>query len=137
MTPKRTDRAAVAKSKFSDYAAVAENFYSGADLAKEFEYWNAAGVLIVHAAIAYTDAVTIKIGAVKSRGEDHLSAVDLLRMVVALDDRGQKAVTQFLRILEHKNRVSYSGEIYVKDDIDKLWKHLERYRSWARIVLEI
>ena len=59
MTPRFTKRVPVPKSRKSDYAGVAGNFYDGANVAREFEYWNAAGLLIIHAAIAYTDAVTI------------------------------------------------------------------------------
>ncbi|MCG2726610.1 MAG: hypothetical protein L6420_10275 [Elusimicrobia bacterium] len=70
MTPRRHCRVSVPRSKNSDYARVAENFYHGAETAKEFEYWNAAGVLIIHAAIAYADAITIKFGGVKNKGED-------------------------------------------------------------------
>jgi hypothetical protein len=46
-------------------------------MAVEFQYWNAAGVLLVHAAIALTDALTVKIGGAKSTGEDHMLAADL------------------------------------------------------------
>ena len=74
MTPRMSRRASVLRTKYHDYMKVADNFRSGAELAKEFEYWNAAGVLIIHAAIAYTDAITIKVGGVKSQGEDHKRA---------------------------------------------------------------
>jgi hypothetical protein len=56
---------------------VAENFAQAAAMAVEFQYWNAAGVLLVHSAIALTDALTVKIGGVKSTGEDHMLAADL------------------------------------------------------------
>ena len=43
-----------------DFVTVAENFKDGAELAYEFGYFNAAGVLIVHSAIALADSITIK-----------------------------------------------------------------------------
>jgi len=43
MTPRRHRRVSVPKSKKSDYIRVAENFYKGAEAAKEFDYSNAAG----------------------------------------------------------------------------------------------
>lgn len=115
---------------------VAGNFYAGADVAREFEYWNAAGVLIVHAAIAYTDALTIKFGGVRSKGEEHMAAVELLRQVMALDVEGQAGVRHLERIINEKNRVSYEGEIYSKKDVEALWKHLLRYRAWALSKIE-
>ncbi|MFC1522883.1 hypothetical protein ACFL6Y_10790 [Elusimicrobiota bacterium] len=131
MSPKRSQRISVPRSKSKDYLKVAENFHSGAEVAKVYDYWNAAGVLIVHAAIAYSDAITIKVGGVKSRGEDHIAAVDLLESVVVLDETGKKAMRHLVRIIEHKNLVSYSGEIYSREDVEKLWKHLERFKTWV------
>ena len=69
MSPRRSKRASIPRSKYQDYVRVAESFCAGAEAAKAFEYWNAAGVLIVHAAIAYSDAMTIKIGGMKSQGD--------------------------------------------------------------------
>jgi cobyrinic acid a,c-diamide synthase len=114
---------------------IAENFIQAAEVAKEFEYWNAAGVLIVHAAIALTDAVTVKVGGVKSVGEDHSLAGDLLQEVVAVDNEGKKAIGHLRLILEEKTLVSYSGRIYRHEDIRRMARHLERYRGWARQVL--
>jgi hypothetical protein len=135
MTPRMNKRSSVPRSKYHDYLKVADNFYNGADTAKAFEYWNAAGVLIIHAAIAYTDALTIKVGGVKSQGDDHMAAVDLLREVVTLDQDGQKALNHLGRMIQQKNVVSYNGEIYTRNDVDKLWKQLERYKAWALTVL--
>ena len=131
MTPRRHRHVSVPKSKKSDYARVAGNFHKGAELAKEFEYCNAAGLLIVHAAIAYTDALTIKFGGVKSKGEDHMAAVDLLRQVVMLDGPGEAGARHREKIINEKNRVSYEGEVCTKKDVDNLWKHLLRYQAWA------
>lgn len=136
MTPRRQRRVSVPRYRKSDYARVAENFYRGAELAREFEYWNAAGVLIVHSAIAYTDAITIKFGGVKSKGEEHMAAENLLRQVVVLDEQGNRAVRHFERMIHEKNRVSYEGEVYMRKDIDTLWKYLDRYRTWATSMLE-
>lgn len=134
---RKTKRVAVPREKFQDYARVADNFRAGAETAMAFEYWNAAGVLIIHAAIAYSDALTIKVGGLKSQGEDHMDAVDLVRQVVALDKSGEGALNHLWRMIQEKNVVSYHGEIYARQDVDKLWKHLERYRQWAVSILGI
>jgi len=135
MTPRLNKRTSVPHSKHQDYRKVADNFSSGAEAAKAFDYWNAAGVLIIHAAIAYTDAITIKVGGVKSQGDDHMAAVDLVREVVALDEKGEKALNHLWRMIQEKNVVSYNGELYARQDIEKLWKHLERYKVWALTML--
>ena len=135
MTPRMSRRVSVSRSKTHDYVKVADNFYAGAEAAREFEYWNAAGVLIIHAAIAYTDAITIKVGGVKSQGEDHMAAVDLLKEIVVSREDDQRAVNHLARMLEQKNLVSYSGEVYTRADIEKLWKQMERYKGWALFAL--
>ncbi len=128
-------RVAVERSKAADYRKVAQNFFDGASLAREFEYWNAAGVLIVHAAIAWADAIAIKMGGVKSRGADHHDTIALLEELVAGDSHNTKAMQHLRRIIDHKNAVSYSGEIYDRADIEQLWKLAGRFRDWALEIL--
>lgn len=43
MAPRRTQRIAVHRSKAEEYRSVAENFFGGAEVAKEYAYWNASG----------------------------------------------------------------------------------------------
>jgi hypothetical protein len=108
----------------SDLDVLILAFHAGAEAAKAFEYWNAAGVLIIHAAIACTDAITIRIGGAKSQGDDHMAAVDLLRQVIALDKDGHKAVNHLWRMIQKKNVVSYQGEIYKGQRVEQLWKRV-------------
>lgn len=125
----------VEKRKYKDYKAVADNFYQGAEVAFEFQYYNAAGVLIVHSAIAYSDSITIKMQGIKCRGEDHHEIIALLQKVTGNPTENQTALTKLSKIIEHKNRVSYSGDIYEKKDIDEMRKLIERYKSWAEKII--
>ena len=132
---KSSTRIAVHRTKAKDYRAVAESFYHGAEMARDFEYWNASGVLIVHAAIALADAIAIKLAGVKSRDEDHHETIALLEEVVAAGEEKKKALQHLRRIIDHKNAVSYSGEIYDRTDIEQLWKQVARFREWAMDLL--
>jgi len=58
---KRRGVKAVDRSKFREYQRVAQHFYDAAKDSVDLEYWTAAAVLIVRAAIAYADAVCIKV----------------------------------------------------------------------------
>lgn len=129
-------RSMVDKARYRNYVTVGSNFFEGAQVAAEYEYWNAAGVLIVHAAIAYADAIAIKLGGVKSRGENHQEAVDLLDELVAPSTEKKTALHQLRKIIDQKNVVSYSGEVYNKKDVDQLWKLVRRFRDWAVVILE-
>lgn len=128
-------RVHVDRAKYRSYLTVAENFYEGAKVAREYEYWNAAGVLVVHAAIAYADALSIKLGGAKSRGEDHQETVNLLDELVTPCQEKKTALNQLRKIIDHKNSVSYSGRVYERSDVDQLWKLLDRFKSWSVDIL--
>lgn len=119
------------KTRAINYKAVAESFYNGAFAAAENEYWNAAGVLAVHAAIALADAITIKYEGIRSIGEDHQEVAKLLSSVLPASIEKKTALTQLSKIIAHKNSVSYYGDIYEQKDFEKLLKHLERFKTWA------
>jgi len=132
----KSRRKSVPASQWTQFHHLAGVFKDAASLAREFEYWNAAGVLIVHSAIAFTDALTVKIGGVKSRSDDHYQTGQLVQEVFALDADGKRALRHFFAVIEEKTLVSYSGKIYRRSDITSLWKHLERYQKWVESVLK-
>lgn len=129
-------RQSIPSSQWQRFHQIALVFKEAAAMSGEFEYWNAAGVLIVHAAIAFTDALTVKIGGVKSRGEDHFQAGQLVEETVVLDPEGKKALRNFFAIIEHKSLVSYSGTIYRQKEVLALMKHLERYQKWVEGIVK-
>ena len=122
---RKTKKVSVDKRKADNFLKVSANFEEAARLAYEFEYYNAAGVLVVHAAIALADAITIKFGGIKNRSENHLEIINLIREVVRDEEKRKKASNQLEALISHKSSVSYSGDIYQKKDIDKMLKHYE------------
>lgn len=133
---KRSARKTVDRHKFPEYQRVAEHFYEASEVAMEFTYWTAAGVLMVHAAIAYTDAITIKLTGQKSAGENHEDAIALVQDAVADGESKASAMNQLKKIIAEKTRVSYSGDIYDEETIRNLQKSLKRFRDWALKILE-
>lgn len=131
----RRGRKSVPRHRFKDYQSVAEHFYQAAKDSLELEYFTAAGVLIVHSAIAYTDALCIKLSGVKSVGENHDDSITLVESAVAESEEKAKAINQLRRIIEEKTKVSYLGELYSSTQVKEIWKRLERYRKWALEVL--
>ena len=132
---RKSKRTQLDRSSFAKFLKVSNNFEEGALIAYEFEYYNAAGVLIVHAAIALGDALTIKTGGVKCAGENHYEIINLIREKIEDDALRTKALIQLEAIISHKNAVSYSGDIYNRKDLDKMFKHFERFSSWANKIL--
>jgi HEPN domain. len=123
------------RSKYREYQRVAEHFYEAAKDSVDLEYWTAAAVLIVHAAIAYADALCIKVAGQRSVGESHEHTVTLLEEQVAGRDEKKKALNQLRYIIEEKTRVSYLGEMISPSQTKDLLKRLERFREWVISIL--
>ena len=132
---KKSISSPVERSRFIGFKNVAVNFSEGAKVAYEYEYYNAAGVLIVHATIAIADALTIKKGGLKCKGDNHFEVINLIREIIEQDSKAKAAVNHLEAIISFKNDVSYSGDIYLKSDIDKLSKHFTRFYNWAEHIL--
>ncbi len=129
---RKIKRTSIDKNKSDDFLNVSKNFEEAAKISYELEYYNAAGVLFVHAAIALADTITIKYGGVKSRSENHLEVINLIREKIQDDQRRNKALNHLEALIAHKSVVSYSGDIYHKSDIDKMIKYYERFVNWAK-----
>ncbi len=129
--PKEAKTIKVDKTEVKKYRMIAKGFYDAAVSERDLKRWNAAGLLIVHSAIAYADVLTIKYGGVKSRSENHQDVVKLLENVIKESESKSNALNQLERLIAHKSTVAYSGELYDQQDIEKLLKHLERFKTWA------
>jgi hypothetical protein len=132
---KKSISSIIERSKFIGYKNVAVNFAEGAKVAYKYEYYNATGVLLVHVAIALADALTIKKGGLKCKGDNHFEVINLIREIIEQDPKAKSAINQLEEIISFKNEVSYSGDIYLKSDIDKLFKHFNRFYNWADRIL--
>jgi hypothetical protein len=99
-------------------------------------YGNAIGVLAVHAAIAYNDALTIAYGGRKATGGDHDRAADLLRE--AFGNRlPNERLRDLRRILGLKDTYSYLGAYQKVDDAQKLVAQLNQFAEWAEEAYEL
>ena len=117
--------------KYKNFISVAKNFEEAADLAFEFDYYNAAGVLYIHSAIAYADTITIKLSSLKSSGENHYEVINLIETVVPINLIQKKAINNFKSLIDHKNLISYTGDIYHKKDLDKIRRHFNNFKDCA------
>jgi hypothetical protein len=92
---KRQSRKAVDRVRYREYQQVAEHFFEAGKASMDLEYWTAAGLLIVHSAIAYADALSIKLSGQKSVGENHEDAVALIADVVPINRRTGQFLSHF------------------------------------------
>ena len=134
---KRVHKKEINQLKHLDFVKVSKNFAEGAQVALEYDYYNAAGVLIIHAAIAMADAITIRFASSKCSGESHYDIIKLLDEVAPKNKQTANALNHFKKLIDHKNIVSYQGELYTKKDVEILQKHFERFSDWASVMLKI
>lgn len=132
----RRGRKKISRSQYKKYLDVAEHFYQAASDSIALGYWTASGVLIVHSAIAYSDALCIKQSGIKSVGENHEDAITLLETVIGDTEEKSVAINQLKRIIAEKTKVSYLGELYTLTQTKDMWKRLERFRKWALLILQ-
>jgi hypothetical protein len=96
----------------------------------EPKYGNGLAIVAIHAAIAYTDALTVAYGAFKSTDGDHTRAADALRRALGYRaDAGQ--VRRLSGILDAKSHASYSGNYYTLADGQGILADLELFAGWA------
>ncbi len=122
--------------RYKDFIKVASNFAHAAELAYEFEYYNAAGVLYIHSSIAYSDAITIKLSGKKCKVDNHYEVIQLLDQVIPQPRIDTRAINNFKSLIDHKNSISYSGDIYHKNDLEKIRKYFKRFKEWAESILD-
>lgn len=90
---------------------------------------------MVHAAIAYVDALTIAYAGFKSTEGDHLKAAATLQD--ALGNRVDPRKVKLLRsILQIKDTVSYSGTFYRVTDASKTLHEVVEFAQWAEDLYE-
>ena len=125
------------RSRATSYQAIARSLLDtarGLDTIAEPRYGNGLGIISVHAAIAYTDALTIAYRGLKSVDGDHSRAAEVL--VHALGQRAdQTQVRRLRRVLNAKSEVSYGGMYYTLDEGRELFADVTRYGSWAEEML--
>ena len=132
---RKTPRARVESGKSASFRGMGEQFMKAAGLARDHGYWNAAGLLIVHAAIAYADAVSIGLAGMKSTSDSHTDVVHLLAEAAAREKDLDRALGHLKKILDEKNRVAYTGEMFRRQEVEALETHAERFRAWAGAVI--
>jgi hypothetical protein len=86
-------------------------------------------VLIIHATIAYGDAITMRYGGMQNQ-QDHKTLSKLVQQ--ALKNRVDPAALRALEaILADKTAISYGARIGQRKTLDRLLEHFTTLRTWA------
>jgi len=104
-----------------------------AELTDDSDICNPIISLIVHAAIAYADALTAKFAG-RVNQQDHSGATKSLR--AALGNRlPSEQERRLARILGEKDAAEYGPRIKRKSEAAKLLADLEKFAAWAELEL--
>lgn len=135
MMAKRKKVVNVEKNDYKIFLKKAKDFYEIMLKARDTGNWTAVGLNAVHCAISCCDAMlTFHLG-IRSAGEDHMQAVDLLmRLPPALEDGQANA---FKRIIAKKNLIAYENREFRQTEAIDILKLAERFYSWTTSKLPV
>jgi len=129
MTAKKLKTVNVEKNDYKVFLKKAKDFYEVMLNARDTENWTAVGLNAVHCAISCCDAMlTFHLG-MRSAGEDHMQAVDLLMRLPSTADDSE--ATAFKRIIAKKNLIAYENREFRQVEAIDILKLAERFYRWT------
>ncbi|MBM3255415.1 MAG: hypothetical protein FJZ08_03865 [Candidatus Omnitrophica bacterium] len=129
MTPKKLKTRAVEKSSFRIYLEKAKDFYDTMLRAKDTGKWTAVGLNAVHCAISCCDAMLVFHLGIRSIGEDHIQAADLLARIP--QEGISSEIIALKRIIAKKNLIAYECREFRQTEAIDILKLTERFYNWV------
>jgi len=129
MTAKKLKTQAVEKGDYKIFLKKAKDFYDIMLKAGDSGNWTAAGLNAVHCAISCCDAMLVFHLGIRSIGEDHMQAADLLSRLPQKIITGEGAA--FKRIISKKNLIAYENREFRQAEALDILKLAERFYNWA------
>lgn len=132
MVPRDRTRSAT-KSDSKLYLAKSQEFLATMESALAEEHWDGAGLAAIHSGISAGDAVLAYHGGIRSAGQDHRVAVDLLLRV--LGPASAEPAKHLKRLVDKKSLVEYEQRRLTQVEAIDLAKHARRFVQWAETQL--
>jgi len=120
---------AVDQNEYVVYWNKAEEFYETMQHAYKNRTWTAVGLNAVHCVISSCDAVLVKSQGIRSAGEDHMQAFELLARSPIEGIEKQTATVR--RIIAKKNVIAYENREFRESEASDIFKQTERFYRWA------
>lgn len=115
----------VSKNDYKIFLGKAKDFYLAMLNARDTDNWTAVGLNAVHCAISCCDALLTFHSGIRSSGEDHMRAVDLLLRLPTDIEEGQ--ANTFKRIIAKKNLIAYECREFRRTEAVDILKLTERF----------
>ena len=125
-------------SRAAKYLAIGRSLHRNThelEAISETRYGNGLAIIAIHAAIAYTDALTIAYRGIKSQDGDHARAADVLAHALGQKREHTAQISRLRRILQAKSDASYSGQYYTLDDGKRIVRETTEFIRWAEDML--
>lgn len=135
MIAKKIKTVVVERSDYKIFLKKAADLYDIMLKAHDSENWMAIGLNAVHCAISCSDAMlTFHLG-IRSSGEDHMQAADLLtRLPASIQD---KETSTFKKIVAKKNLIAYENREFRRQEALDILKLTERFYRWTTSKLPV
>jgi len=100
----------------------------------------AAGLLAVHCAIAFNDAVLVKLTGSSGKSSDHKQAPEITRKACrakGLDSKTtERGLSHFVKLIQFKDRIADQGKPISDAEILKYCETSERFETWVKPMLK-
>jgi hypothetical protein len=127
-------------SRAAKYLAVGRSLHRNTlelEAISESRYGNGLAIIAIHAAIAYTDALTIAYRGIRSQDGDHTRAADVLAHALGQRREHERQVVRLRQIVQEKSNVSYSGHYYTLEEGKHLVQETTEFIRWAEDMLAL
>jgi len=99
-------------------------------------YAAAVGLLAIHSAISFGDAVLMKLTGTRSRNRDHRKALDAINAACKKSNIRPDGVKHLDRLVSAKTDVSYGDKEADERTVQVLYIAAGRFQAWAEHVLK-
>ncbi|MDO8806176.1 MAG: hypothetical protein Q7R35_17305 [Elusimicrobiota bacterium] len=135
MSPKKHRTRHVSEAEAKSYLKKAEEFYQTMLESCRQRRWNSAGLAGVHCAISATDAALGFKAKVRSAGESHYEAVELLCIHIKHEKVSVQSA-RLTRILGQKSIVEYDSREFTEREASDITKDVGRYLDWVKTLFQ-
>lgn len=131
MSARKAKTRSITESEARSYLDKAKQHHEAMQDEFGLERWNTAALIGVHCAISAADAVLGKSAGIRSAGESHADAAQLIRTHVK-DEAAERQAQRFLKIIQEKNFVAYDSREFTRAEAADLIKDVGRFFEWAK-----
>ena len=131
MSARKTKTRRITEADARSYLEKAAKLYAAMLDEFDMERWSVAALIGVHCAISSADAILGKTAGIRSAGDSHGEAAQLIRLHVKKDGAERQA-QRLLKIIQEKNAAAYDSREFTRTESADMLKDVGRFFEWAK-----